>query len=736
MFENNDTWFDAELHGGVDDEKIDFAAVEAVLLRRVRESESLGILSLLRMDEVPSVEKLEAVERNLFTGITHYHEYVEPVNECLRAENNLDENQWDRLKAKLYERLRPIVRLPLWEQQLMAPCTEPTLGHWEAMETVLFDRINRSDEQLKETWVRYETTEEPVTVSALETAEEHLDRQIDDAAGKPVWEQIVSSEEIVPYVKWERAEADLFSRIAKHRELPAEKQPFRFITKHYVSLIRAAGVAAFAAAAVIAVVSLRGIIPGGEQIPTLVYQLEGNAVESGSAADRIEGSCDMVAGGGATLINAHGSIELHNTARLSIDKCTGNEARYRVDFASARDESTNGKISFLVQPDKKRKTFSVQTPDYRIVVTGTYFRVDADLSGKASTRVMEGHVRISGSPLGDTVLHAGQYLQFDPSVHGYRIFNGGQVLRREELGEVPAVEKLEGLKTVLLRTSVAGAEIRIDGNYCGVTPALLRQSAGWHSVRFTRQGYVTVDTSLFFSGAQASCDLAFTLEELPQLRMDALRVEDEPPENTHKARNSRLGPGKGAGTGRSSSSQAYDEARKAERHSAWRKAAMLYQQVVDDPNVTPLRREDALFSIAKLRAEHSRNTEMAKEAFLTYLALFPAGSFAGESWLRLAELEFRRNPDNAIRYYLKFFEKFPRHPRIAHLQHRVGVIYLQEKQYRKAIDMFEQALSNLKTTDTAEMHSIAENLHRALLAGGEEQRAESVRLRYLASGSR
>ena len=139
-----------------------------------------------------------------------------------------------------------------------------------------------------------------------------------------------------------------------------------------------------------------------------------------------------------------------------------------------------------------------------------------------------------------------------------------------------------------------------------------------------------------------------------------------------------------------------------------------------------------MFSIGKLKAENEKNPLEAREVFLTYLALFPSGSFAGESWLRLAELEFRTNPENAIQYYLKYFEMFPRHPRIPELQNRVGVIYLQQKRYDDAIAMFRQALSNQMAPRDEERRNVILNLHKALQEKGDIQSAEAIYKQYLA----
>ena len=127
----------------------------------------------------------------------------------------------------------------------------------------------------------------------------------------------------------------------------------------------------------------------------------------------------------------------------------------------------------------------------------------------------------------------------------------------------------------------------------------------------------------------------------------------------------------------------------------WKSAVLLYAEVLDHPEASPMRMEAAQFSIARLRADHEEEKSRAKEDFLRYLALYPDGAFAGESWMRLAELEVGRNPDKAIDYYLRCIAKFPRHHRLAELQHRLGLIYLQNRRYDEAVAMFSQSLGNV-----------------------------------------
>ncbi|MBN1576906.1 MAG: tetratricopeptide repeat protein [Chitinispirillaceae bacterium] len=740
-FENRETWFDEELRRHCPEGDIDFAAVEARLLQRIRECEDLGALSILRLDEMHPAEKAEQVERDLFSQITQYSEYDEPVDECLKSEIDLSEKEWERLSVKLYDRMQPVVKLSPWEQQFMAFCEEPTTGRWEAMETLLFDRIGRCDERLQESWVRYETSEEPVTVSALETAEELLDEQIVKAASKPRWEQIIRAEQIVPYSRWEKMEERLFSMVTQQEELTIGQQPFWHILKHYRSLVRGIGVAGVVVGVIaLAMIGLHRTRQGTQELPTMVYQLGGSAAGSYSMAETVSGRCATVEGGSATLVNAHGSIELRNSAAVNFESVSRNRARYRVDFSSSEGSGTNGRVAFFVHPRRKDQPFTVSTPDYRIAVTGTYFRIEADLGGKAATRVLEGSVRITDGPIGDTVLHAGQYLQFDPSIQRYRIFSGGPVVARSEVEAIPGVDTLLRYKVVSVRSKIPDADVFIDGRYFGTAPLTIRQPAGWHNAHIEKEGFETVDTLFSLTGNERVYVIAVAPEPLRRGKTTAY---------VHASGGYRDTPGSKPGTkkaypkpGRTTemllgrlkpavvSAQLYNDARKAERNEDWRKALKLYQQVLADPGVSPLRREDALFSVAKLQAEHVSDAEVAKEAFLTYLALFPSGTFAGESWLRLAELEFRKNPEHAIQYYLKFFEKFPRHPRIAELQNRVGVIYMQQKRYEKAISMFELALADLTAANSGLRTDIAAHLYRALLANGEGKRAESLRIRY------
>lgn len=772
FFGNEEAWFDEELHTPCSDKGVDYSSVEAIVFRRVHECDELGLLGLLRADEMPSGMKQDIVESRLFSQIFQYNEYDLPVNECLKLEDDLSEQQWNRVARKLGEKLVPVVRRPLWEQQMMASCNEPSLGYWEAMESELFDRLEHSDELKKESWEQCEYQEEPVTASSLEAAEALLDEHIIEASSKTLWEQVLCIEQILPFGRWETVEDAMFTRIEKHQNIPVKKQPFWFILEHYSAVLKAVGVAGAAVGiAVIALTGFNSLKNNDVHMPTIVYQLEGQATDAYNLSSDVEDRCQMIDGGAAKLINSHGLIELANSSVLKVDEVTRNNARYRVNFEDAENSNQSGAISFMVRKQQKDQSFSVATDDYTIHVTGTYFRVESDNSGKTCTKVLEGSVRITSPVFGDTALIAGQFMRYDRLQQRYRIYTGGEVAGKAELERLPDIKTLQRSPVLTVTSNVVGAEVFIDNEFVGIAPLTVRQSAGKHFLVLRKKGYLQVDSSVvLYSGNKDANVVAFSLHVPPKEivvgnaavieseEKQAVAVEEpvvdtqydysydsayrtKPRPVLSSSKTSKpVVPNKISEQNKPnlpSLAELYKEAQGAERAGNWKKAVRLYRSVLDHPFVTLLRREDALFSIGRLQAENGNDIEVAKESFLTYLALFPHGTFAGESWLRLAELEFQRNPENAIQYYLKHFQMFPQHPRTAELQDRVGMIYLQKNRYHKAIAMFDQALSNNRSTGNTQLqHEIAKHLYRALEVSGDRQRAEFIRQRYMLSSTR
>jgi tetratricopeptide (TPR) repeat protein len=96
----------------------------------------------------------------------------------------------------------------------------------------------------------------------------------------------------------------------------------------------------------------------------------------------------------------------------------------------------------------------------------------------------------------------------------------------------------------------------------------------------------------------------------------------------------------------------------------------------------------------------------------------------------LAELEVGRNQGKAIEYYLRSMEKMPHHPRLSEMQHRVGLLYLQNKRYDEAIAMFRQSLGNILYANETEKRKIYQSLYRALVAKGDNLAAGEIAKEY------
>ncbi|MDO5577577.1 MAG: PEGA domain-containing protein, partial [Fibrobacter sp.] len=435
--------------------------------------------------------------------------------------------------------------------------------------------------------------------------------------------------------------------------------------------------------------------------------------------------------------------------------------------------------SFVVKHQETKRDFRVFTPDYDVVVTGTYFSVEPDVSGKVLTRVFEGSVRIESSVFGDTVLKAGQGISYNEISKGYEIRDGGVVVKREELGQIPSVDQLLRQQPLKITSNVRGAEVRINGRVVGYSPLVTRQPVGLYHIALSKRGFLQTDTTVNISQGDSVQLVEFGLERVRTAKVtksvaaqktNADKPVAEPehhetsdPESIVRANEPKnisepqrgenvvVGAYRSSGTQMSvpqatvsslieqtaaqedNTEEVYLKAQKLEKTGNWKKAITLYEQIFNNQIASKLRREDALFSIGKLKAENEANVAEAQKVFLSYLANFPNGSYSGESWLRLAELEFPVSPENSIQYYLKYFDKFPWHPRISELQNRVGAIYLQQKKYNEAVVMFRRALNNLDPSKVEEQRYISSNLHQALQKKGDTYQAEQVWNRYLAN---
>lgn len=647
--------------------RCDFAAMEKTLFERITVADRLGALASIKVEQTPPPGFFDRVESDLFARIQNHREYEQPVNDIIAGP------------------------------------------------------VKPSDMELRR-------------------IENRLDVRIDDASLLEPWEQLLKAEIPLPMGRWESVEEKLLSRIERHRKLDLVAPP-SFWLGLGLYLRRPVAATAMALVALVAalIVGERFTRPSEGSLETLVYQAQGaamggmdSAIAAGRPAVKTRSDIRSKDDGAMILVNKRGFVEMRNGSNLRIERAERGKLGYRVGFAG-NGRANRGNVTFYVNKRKGREKYDVTTADYSIEVVGTYFRVQPDPGGRVSTSVLEGKVKIHSEIYGEFEVGAGQTLIYDATLGRYRVQDGGASVRREDIDTVPGVDELAryGVLTVAPATAgEAGAEVRIDGKYKGATPMVVLLPPGRHSIRLSMDGRAAADTSILVQdGGSSRLSLALPLPHPAAVAASKTPSGAKPAKVPARAE----APAKAAvQPGISSAEEADLTYRKADETQAqdWQSAIMLYRLVLDNSASTPLRREAALFSIARLRAEHEREKSQAKEDFLGYLAQFPNGAFSGESWLRLAELEVGRDQGKAIRYYLRAIEKLPRHPRLSELQHRVGLLYLQDKQYDEAIAMFRQSLGNVLYANEAEKRKIYQSLYRAYVAKDDRRNADLIDKEY------
>jgi hypothetical protein len=313
----------------------------------------------------------------------------------------------------------------------------------------------------------------------------------------------------------------------------------------------------------------------------------------------------------------------------------------------------------------------------------------------------------------------------------YYSTSDGTIVPRQEIEQFPDIHDLGDYQQVYITTSVPNAGIRIDGRYVGMSPIIILEPQGYHAVSVEKNGYVVRDTSIMLGAGQpgmCAIDLKeIKVEKFSGRAPDSIKSVVAPvPKAAARPLISKPVALIPAPVPDDSGKGYFQKAERIES-SDWREALALYEKVFNNHVAPHLRREVAYFSIAKLLADHGADKAKAKEGFFNYLAMYPTGNFVGESWLRLAELEFEYDQDKAVEYYLKYFDKYPRHYRIAELQQRVGLIYLQRKKYDDAIGMFKLALSNIQGDEQGAKSKILANIYKTLREKESAQQARANR---------
>jgi TolA-binding protein len=145
----------------------------------------------------------------------------------------------------------------------------------------------------------------------------------------------------------------------------------------------------------------------------------------------------------------------------------------------------------------------------------------------------------------------------------------------------------------------------------------------------------------------------------------------------------------------------------------WKKAIDCYGTIMEVKGCSEYEREIALFSMARLHADNDTAATEARTAFESYLKQFPRGNFTGESYMRLAELEFKNNPGRSLFWYLRYLREFPATQNSAGAEYRAGLIYLQNGERTKAIEMLSSALSHAKHYPADKVAAIRRTLDNA-----------------------
>lgn len=719
--------FESELKKEAREAHLNFQRIEDVLFDRINAAEKEGDLLMLKMDDVTPEEALHVLEQTeeaLFKHIHDHNEYDVPVDECIKNSTGTPPINWKAAEDRLDEQLARAALLPA-EEQILKIDEILDQGRAEKIEARLDAAI--ADAESLPPWEQVLKAEAVPSAALLDTTENLLDRELEKLASLPEWEQILKQDEIAPQSLFERAELATLDRIATYEKA---RQRVHTAFAWYWGLVWSQYKTVSSLAVTLFLIMSLG---GGylfyhdnyQGLPLTLYQAQGPNTEMFNGSTPLKRTISSEKNGGLTVLNKKGYIELQNGSQVEIVKATEKAVEYKTSFADVNNQPVGrGSATFFVNHQNKGERYTVSTIDYHIEVTGTYFKLCPDIGGHVSTSVREGSVRVVFSNGDIKVLKAGQELYYDLTGNTYATSNDGMVISRQEIEQLPSMNDLDNYLRLSIN-SVPPSGVRIDGRYAGMTPIVILQPAGLHYISFDKNGYVPLDTAISIEPQQKTLTLAALLQEIPSSASMALAPKAAPAEQK-KVRKVSKPPVKipsSAGI-----NPGDEDFLKAEKNvgSDWKKSFELYGNVFNNPNAPRIKKETALFMMAKLIADNTADKTGATEGFLYYLAAYPTGYFVGESWLRLAELEFAHNQDKAIEYYLKYFEKFPRHYRIAELQQRVGLIYLQKKKYDDAIAMFKLAFTNIYDDSAAEKSRISANLYKALNEKGKAQNAHSA----------
>jgi hypothetical protein len=160
----------------------------------------------------------------------------------------------------------------------------------------------------------------------------------------------------------------------------------------------------------------------------------------------------------------------------------------------------------------------------------------------------------------------------------------------------------------------------------------------------------------------------------------------------------------------------------------WKKAVETYRAVLARPGTSAYSREIALFSIGRLLADHDAPVPDVRAAFNAYLKSFAGGSFTGESYLRLADLEYKANPALALVWYEKYLKELPLTQNTVAAEYKAGLILLQQNKRDRATALLSSALNHAKNYPADQVAAIQRTLYNAKNPRNDSIRNGSVKL--------
>jgi hypothetical protein len=156
--------------------------------------------------------------------------------------------------------------------------------------------------------------------------------------------------------------------------------------------------------------------------------------------------------------------------------------------------------------------------------------------------------------------------------------------------------------------------------------------------------------------------------------------------------------------------------------SDWKKAVETYRAVLARTGASVYSREIALFSIGRLLADHNAPVSDVRTAFNAYLKNFPHGTFTGESYLRLADLEYKTDPGRALVWYEKYLKEIPLTQNTVAAEYKAGLILLQLNKRDRATALLSSALNHAKNYPADQVAAIQRTLYNA-----KNPRSDSIR---------